>query len=81
MIITEAEARHVGDESAWCDIVEVVGDDAVNAAEAYAADVVANFKLDAALFYANAIDKLVNMVRSGDYPDVAASYYAAGFSA
>lgn len=82
VIISHAEARYIGDEVVWCDIVEAIdNDDAVNAAEAYAAEVVANFKLDDDLFYANAINKLANMIRSGDHPDVADAYFAAGFSA
>jgi hypothetical protein len=81
-IISEADARSIGDEDFWCDIVEAINnDDAVNIAEKYAADVVEHFGLSAALFYANAIEKLTNMVRSGDYPDVEKSFYAAGFAA
>ncbi|MAO20291.1 MAG: hypothetical protein CMJ25_06015 [Phycisphaerae bacterium] len=82
MIISATDAREIGNEDLWCDMVEAIANDnAVNVAEAYAAEVVANFKLASAMFFPNAIDCLTNMVRSGDFPDLEKSFYAAGFSA
>ena len=82
MIISATDARKIGGEDLWCDMVEAIAnDDAVNVAEEYAAEVVAIFKLAPDMFFPNAINRLTNMVRSGDYPELAKNYYAASFSA
>ena len=82
MILSSREGNTWGDEELWSDMcLAIEDDDVINKAEHYAREVVKHYGLGRSLFYPNAIYRLVNMVRSGEYGSVADKYFAAGFSA